>query len=367
MSPQERCIIQSPQVFSNTHEYFDDIDINVIEPFNDIPDYIGETISQYTTVLNTSGHFICLDGWSLIEEARREQRESVRCLIQVADNCPKEEIAIRKVATRIIPANGKCTYLETIRNVKALYQMLMATRENLVCFHHGGRRRGNEFINNKEENIRLILATRLGKSPNTISKYLNHGEHLSNDAIPVLMAAIPHQTVKPNKQFFEDAQSNKNKMLVELKSEGMPENEITEKLSNFVLQMFTEYKTTGDIQNYTRSQAADSEDNHEEVTPLEDIDNNSIAGKFLPRTFSYYPGNQASPEQASVNINDIKAEIAAIAANLIDLSQNQHAQVSEITLFITVSISALSQCLQKCRTIDLTIQKNEGGNAIWVN
>jgi len=87
----------------------------------------------------------------------------------------------------------------------------------------------------------------------------------------------------------------------------------------------------------------------------------------LPKPFSYYPGNQASPEQASLNINNIRAEIAAIAASLIDLSQNQHAQVSEITLFITVSISALSQCLQKCRTIDLTIQKNEGGNAIWVN
>ena len=48
-------------------------------------------------------------------------------------------------------------------------------------------------------------------------------------------------------------------------------------------------------------------------------------------------------------------------------AQNQHAQVSEITSFITVSISALSQCLQKCRTIDLTIQNNEGGNTIWVN
>jgi len=366
ISPGEMTV-QAPQTFSTTHEYFDDININAIEPFNGIPDYIGKTISQYATVLNTSGRFICLDGWNLLEEARQAQQETIHCLIHVADNCPDEEIAIRKVATRIIPANGKCSYLETVRNVKALYQMLMATGENLVCFHHGGRRRGNEFINNKEENIRLILATRLGKSPNTISKYLNHGEFLNDNAIPVLMAAIPDQTVKPNKQFFEEAQSNKNKMLVELKSAEIPENEITEQLSNYVLQMFDEYKRTGDIQNYTRSQAADSEDNHEEVTPLEDADKNSIAGKFMPRTFSYYPGNHESLEQASLNINDIKAEIAIIAASLIDLSQNQHAQVSEITLFITVSISALSQCLQKCRTIDLTIQKNEGGNTIWVN
>jgi len=366
VSPGEMTV-QVPQAFSTTHEYFDDININAVESFNGISDYIGETISQCPTVLNTLGRFICLDGWNLIEEARQAQLETIRCLVQVADNCPDEEIAIRKVATRIIPANGKCSYLETVRNVKALYQMLMATRENLVCFHHGGRRRGNEFINNKEENVRLILATRLGKSPNTISKYLNHGEHLSDYAMPTLMATIPDQTVKPNKQFFEKAQSNKNKMQVDLKSEGKPENEITEKLSGYVLQMFDEYKRTGDIQNYTRSQAADSEDNHAEKLPVEDAPSDSIAIKFLPKDFSYYPGNQASPEQTSFSINDIKADIATIATNLCDLSQNQNAQLPEVTLYVTASISALSQCLQKCRTIDLTIQQHEGGNAIWVN
>lgn len=358
---------QEPQIFYTTHQYFEEININIIEPFNQIPDYLGETINPYPTILNTSGRYICLDGWHLLEEARQKQQETIRCLIEVANNCPDEEIALRKVATRMLPSNGKCTYLETIRNIKELYKILTNTRENLVCFHHGGHRRGNEFINNREENVRLVLATRLGKSPNTISKYLNHGEFLNDNAASELMATTHDQVVKPNKQFFEIAQSNKNKMLVVLKSEGMPENEITEKLSGYVLQMFNEYKRTGRIENYASAQVLTLEDSSGVEAPADDVDQNTIAEKFLPKPFHYYTGNQLSPEQVSFNIDDVKAEITTIAENMLSLSRVQNAQVSQIIAYITVSISCLSQCLQKCRTIYLNNINNEGGNSIWVN
>jgi len=181
VSPGE--MVPALQVFCTTNQYFDDLHINIIESFNGIPDYLSTTINEYPTVLRSSDRFICLDGQDLIDEARVNGHGSIRCLIEVADNCPDEEIAIRKAATRMLPQNGKCSYLETVRNVKALYKMMMETTENLVNFHHGGRRTGGEFINNKEENVRLILATRLGKSPKTISKYLNHSENLNDAAI----------------------------------------------------------------------------------------------------------------------------------------------------------------------------------------
>ena len=365
VSPGE--MVPALQVFCTTNQYFDDLHINIIESFNGIPDYLSTTINEYPTVLRSSDRFICLDGQHLIDEARVNGHGSIRCLIEVADNCPDEEIAIRKAATRMLPLNGKCSYLETVRNVKALYKMMMETTENLVNFHHGGRRTGGEFINNKEENVRLILATRLGKSPKTISKYLNHSENLNDAAIESLMTSVPDQTVRPNKEFFEIAQSNKNKMVVELKSEGKPDNEITEAMSGYVLQMFDEYKRTGNIKNYASQQNTVSEDTQTEEPSTENSINNAISAKFLPKTFSYYPGNETPQEITSLNLNDVKAELATIAANLTDVSGNQGAGLNEITLNITLSIAALSGCLQKCSTLDLTNQEQEGGNEIWVN
>ncbi len=366
VSPGEMTV-QTPQSFYTTNQYFDDVSINAIESFDGIPDYLGETINSHPTVLNTSGRLICIDGWNLIEEAKREQRETIRCLIDVAENCPDEEIAIRKVATRIIPLNGKCSYLETVRNVKTLYKMLMETRENLVRFDHGGRRRGNEFINNNEENIRLVLATRLGKSPNTISKYFNHGEHLSEEVISVLETFTSDPHVKPNKQFFEAAQGNKNKMLVELKSEGASENEIDEKLSGYVLQMMAEYRRKGKIDNYANAQNEVSVDDQNLEPSTENVQTDTVNARFLPANFSYYQGNQLCPEDASVDVNEFKKELSTVAENLLDISRNKNFQTDVIVSSITVCIAALSDCLQKCRTIDLSNQKQEGGTTTWVN
>jgi hypothetical protein len=154
---------------------------------------------------------------------------------------------------------------------------------------------------------------------------------------------------------------------VELKSEGKPDNEIMKKVSGYILQMFAEYKRTGDIKNYASQQNTVSEDTQVEEPQTENSVNNEISAKFLPKTFSYYPGNETPQEITSINLNDVKAELAAIAANLTDVSVNQNAGLTEITLSITVSIAALSGCLQKCRTLDLTNQEQEGGNEIWVN
>lgn len=365
-SPGEMTV-HAPQSFYTTNQYFDDVSINAIESFAGIPDYLVETIKSYPTVLNTSGRLICIDGWNLIEEARREQRETIRCLIDVAENCPEEEIALRKVATRIIPLNGKCSYLETVRNIKTLYKMLMETRENLVLFDHGGRRRGNEFVNNNEENVRLVLATRLGKSPNTISKYLNHGEYLSKEAISVLMTFTSDPHVKPNKQFFEAAQGNKNKMLMELKSSGKSENEIDENLSGYVLQMMAEYRRKGTIDNYANARNQVSQDDQAPEPSTENAQTDTVNAKFLPKYFSCYQGNRSFTEDTSIDVNELKKDLSTVAENLIDASRNECFQIDIIISRITVCIAALSDCLQKCKTIDLSNQEQEGGNTTWVN
>ena len=60
-------------------------------------------------------------------------------------------------------------------------------------------------------------------------------------------------------------------------------------------------------------------------------------------------------------------KIKVSAENLLDISRNKNFQTDVIVSSITVCIAALSDCLQKCRTIDLSNQKQEGGTTTWVN
>jgi hypothetical protein len=136
--------------------------------------------------------------------------------------------------------------------------------KKVVQFAHGGDRKGEGFVNNKDESIRALLAARLGKSVPTISKYLNHVENMNDEAMKILITAGEQGRIKPNKEFFELSQSNRRKHLVVLKSRRLEENQITDEVSKLVLNMFLEYKSTGAIKNIT---AADDQPEVQTVIP----------------------------------------------------------------------------------------------------
>ena len=149
------------------------------QPFGIIPDYVEPTrILDPIVVMAPSGCF-CVEGWELVQKALDDQRETIRCHVAHVREISEKELAIRKVAVRTVPEGGKASYAETIRNVSILCIMLSASTDNPIIYSHGGARRGNNFSNNLEENIRVLLAERLLKSVTTISKYLNHAEYIN--------------------------------------------------------------------------------------------------------------------------------------------------------------------------------------------
>ena len=224
------------------------ISVADINTFPTIPDYKGLSRIQKPIVIKTPATCICIDGYEIVEQAKAQGNKVIDCYAYCLNDCSDEEIAIRKVAVRMMPHAGVGSYIEIIRNVKILYHLLMQSK-NVVQFAHGGDRKGDAFINNKDESIRFLLATRLGKSVSTISKYLNHVENLNAEAIEILITAGEQGRIKPNKEFFELGQSNRRKYLVVLKSRRLEENQITDEVSKLVLNMFLEYKSTGAIKN----------------------------------------------------------------------------------------------------------------------
>ena len=97
----------------------------------------------------------------------------------------------------------------------------------------GGKRFGEGFVNNSEDDIRHLLSLRLGKDRDTINSYFNHGAYLNDEAIKTLIEK------KAPKDFFEKVQSKKR---IEIKNELSGDNpsieRITKVISEFVLEEF---------------------------------------------------------------------------------------------------------------------------------
>jgi hypothetical protein len=199
----------------------EELDPRGIQPFTGIPDYLEPTRSPNPIVVKSHGICHCIDGWELVSKALAEGKTALLCYVFQASSDSPTEIALRKVAIRVLPQGGKSSYAETMRNVSIASKMLASSQENPVIYSHGGARKGSNFTSNREENIRLVLSERLEKSVTTISKYLNHAEYLTDEAI----SALVHGGA--DKGFFEDAQVVKRKILVNLKSSGATEQEVS--------------------------------------------------------------------------------------------------------------------------------------------
>ena len=138
-----------------------------------------------------------------------------------------------------MPQGGKCSYAELVSNTQRLYRALQQTSEDsedLVLFTHGGARRGYGFTDSRDNNIRALLANRLGKSPTTINKYLQHGAGLNDAAMEELVSA------SAPKLFFEAIQARKQTEIAIQQSEQKDPAAIAEATSKKVMQWLAEYQ-----------------------------------------------------------------------------------------------------------------------------
>jgi hypothetical protein len=217
-------IKQTP--FITTREAFESLPIKEINLFTGIPYYKEQTSSIYPTIVKTPVKNCCIDGENLIGKAIKEKLGSITCHVFYVETDSEIELAIRKTAIRMTSEKGKPYYAELVRNCKNLKGFLLETNENLVMHSHGGKRKGlNCDSDNNEENIRSLMATRLGKSPSTINKYINYGRSLNNNILETLVQS------KEGKKFFEAAASNKRRLIKNLKCDGKDESAVTEKIS----------------------------------------------------------------------------------------------------------------------------------------
>ena len=247
--------------FKTIREDIVELAIDLIEPFPLIPDYRDPTESNHPVIIKSPAACRCVDGWNLIEGAKAAGNSSIRCHVFEMVNHSDTEFAIRKVSVRTKPLGGPCSYAETLRNTRLLVQIIMAGRDDLVVFSHGGSRRGGNFTSNREDDLREILVERLGKSRTTINTYLNQSEYLNDAVFDALI------TADVGKIFFDKCRVIKRDLIKNLKSDGIEDIQVTATVSEKMLEWHVEFLRTGNI----NSNPTDTDDDEIDEPPASDL------------------------------------------------------------------------------------------------
>jgi hypothetical protein len=307
-----------------------------IAHFSDIPDFIEPTHLPYPIVVQSPSSLQCIDGWEMIEQAKQRDETSIICEIIHIPHDSQIEIAIWKASVRTKPLAGRCIYSEEIRNTCCLFTMLSEPMEDFMLFSHGGDRRGYGYIDRSENNIRLVLADRLGKSPNTISKYLQHANYLNGETLQALI------DVNVKKGFFEAIQKDKQRLIDELESQQKAHDEIADAVSVRVLSLLEDFQAS-DLPEIVSDQIDPDEPPANENQPQPDPDR-SPADK--PIAHKHWGGNPSAALEKQPTEDEINQEFNNIGHSLIETAENQKLTASErIELFLN-QIIRQSQLIQ---------------------
>jgi hypothetical protein len=313
-----------------------ELEIKNIQPFTQIPDYTCPTISPVPIVVISPASCTCIDGWDLIQGAKSAGCSTIACYAFYIPKHCEIEIAIFKVSARTMPQGGTCSYAELVRNAGILFKMLIESTENPVVFSHGGQRRGPSYTENGENEVRKLMANRLGKSVTTISKYLNHGEFLNSEAIDALVKA------GAEKEFFEAAQPYKRKVIKELKSAQKSDSETSAAVSEAILSLSHEYLATKKAA-LTYHQTDQKESLSSEIQNQPGLANRSSS---KPKKFSHWNGNSSASE------DNVRREIKAVGSELINVIDNKDLTAQRMVEIVSLQIVRLARLIQQLKQLD---------------
>ena len=289
------------------------LEIAEIQHFSGIPDFIDPTRSPYPIIVQSPSFLQCIDGWEKIEQAKSQGETDIICEIIHIKQDSEIEVAILKASVRTMPIGGTCIYPEKMGNACRLFTMLYDSTENPMVFFHGGARRGDSCADYRENNIRLVLAERLGKSVTTINKYLQHGNNLSEEALQTLISA----GVK--KGFFEAIQKDKQRLIDDLESEQKSHDEIVNAVSDRILSWLEESQTSDPAEIVISQTDQEETSAGENQTQQDDVQPPDIK----PIEHKHWSGNPSAALEKQLTEDDICQEFIAVGRLLIETAENK--------------------------------------------
>ena len=332
--------------YSTCREDIAEMAIAAIQPCPIIPDYKEPSVSALPIIVQTPAASFCIDGWHFIEQAKADNRSTIRCHIFHIAHHSDTELAIRKAAIRVMPQGGKCSYAELVRNTHRIYRALQDTSDDLVLFSHGGDRRGVGFNSCRENNIRIVLAHRLGKSQTTINKYLQHGDSLNESAMESLVDAVVP------KLFFEAIQVQKQVEIARLRSQQKNEAAIVAVISDQVSTWFNESQQSDPPETKTPASPQSPKARQPAGATRPHIPSGNRCPTPRQRVRQAGSGTNDSPviDPTPTDQEIAAAELKRIGEALIEIADGQERptpQQVETIRGLIIELSTLLQCLTR--------------------
>jgi hypothetical protein len=344
--------------FKTTYEDTTDLPIKTIQPCPLIPDYRDPTESILPIVVQSPAGNFCIDGWRLIEQAMAVSQPAIRCSIISIQEHSDTELALRKVEVRTKPRGGTCSSAELVRNISILEKFLMDELENPIVFSHGGARRGGNFSNNKEDDLRQVLSERLGKNRSTINDYLNFARHLTDETMDTFVAQ------NTGKAFFDKARINKRILIKGLESDGVAFEDITAEVSGKMLEWLGEYQRTGKIQTDYGETEPNEQDNEAEDQGDETSNDESDISTEEFKTFHHRSPIAENEAPGLPTDETVKTEIRASIEALLEVVEQSPLEYDKDIEIVDNLLERLAMVQQMIIDIRDRAQQNQDKEAL---
>ena len=295
--------------FATLSEQIEALPVNAVEkpdwlnPFRDEQFPRPEIIKVLEPV-----QLICIGGWQHIEDARAAGATNIIARVQVVGETNPCELLLLKLELHHKPPGGKPRYAEIIGSTHDVFEELMRTRDDLKAYAHGGARKRQNIDGSREDNVRTVIANRLSYKKQTINNHLNFAEHIDDDVLGKLADD------DAPKRFFEDAQKFKRNKINILKEENILPEEITRIVSDYILELFAEYKTKGNsLRDYQAPYGAENsspEAGSDGATTPQSADTPELEG---PLEMKYWQGSDGEGAQpTTLTLEDQRKKWAEI-------------------------------------------------------
>jgi len=297
--------VKEEPIIVTAHE-IEVLQIDQIKFIDAIGDY-PESLNLHPVACRTEFGEFCVDDACKIFKTKDLGLTEIKSEVFTLSRHSDLDLNIRKATRRIMPTPGRAPFYQIAVNVRKCFELLIATSESLVIFGQGGDRISDKFIGDRQNDGRLILQLRCGRSRDSVNSYLSATEYIISEVQEYLYQE------EATKSFCDLIRKEKSHLVNTLQSQRLAKDVISAQVSSAVRGWFTQYKTTGTITTFTSNIVPATKATvatNAAAVPLVTM-NAAVTSRQLKQTGTP-PSTQ--PPQSNIGVlNPLVADVAVIA------------------------------------------------------
>ena len=129
------------------------VPIAEIEEYSKVPDP-GRSIALHPEVIKTNKGYFCVAGSEKVTEAKTSGAVNIKVEVKEISSHSELDIGLRKLSGWIEPSNGTPLYAGLIFSVAKMYELMLASDENMAPLVDCGAHKATKFTNDRAADIK---------------------------------------------------------------------------------------------------------------------------------------------------------------------------------------------------------------------